>query len=129
MLYSLEPGLQRRFQQHGAYAIFEELKLVFQDHARVERYEVSDKFFSCKMEEIVLSVSTYSECLGCTTACLSWELISRMTRSLTDPPVASTKLQELCDELQYAGDGKDHSRGIFNAEISGRGDQKRTIKC
>ena len=31
--------------------MFEELKMVFQAHARVERYEVSDKFFSCKMEE------------------------------------------------------------------------------
>ena len=51
MLYSLETGLQRRFEQHGAYEMFQELKLVFQAHARVERYEVSDKFFSCKMEE------------------------------------------------------------------------------
>ena len=25
MLYSLEPGLQRRFEQHGAYEMFEEL--------------------------------------------------------------------------------------------------------
>src|SRR4051812_4951030 len=31
--------------------MFEELKLIFQAHARVERYDVSDKFFSCKMEE------------------------------------------------------------------------------
>ena len=31
--------------------MFEELKMVFQAHARVERYEVSDKFYSCKMEE------------------------------------------------------------------------------
>ena len=84
MLYSLEPGLQKRFEQHRAYEMFEELKMVFQAHARVERYEVSDKFFSSKMEKIVLSVSTYSECLGYTTACLSWELISRMTRSLTE---------------------------------------------
>ena len=51
MLYSLEPGLQKRFEQHGAYETFEELKMVFQAHARVERYEVSDKFYSCKMEE------------------------------------------------------------------------------
>ncbi|KAI5003145.1 hypothetical protein ZWY2020_030305 [Hordeum vulgare] len=29
MLYSLEMGLQRRFEQHGAYEMFEELKLVF----------------------------------------------------------------------------------------------------
>src|SRR3954469_24962794 len=51
MLYSLEPGLQKRFEKHGAYEMFEELKMVFQAHARVERNEVSDKFFSCKMEE------------------------------------------------------------------------------
>src|SRR3990172_1035968 len=51
MLYSLEPGLQRHFEHHGAYEMFQELKLVFQAHARVGRYEVSDKFFSCKMEE------------------------------------------------------------------------------
>ena len=31
--------------------MFQELKMVFQDHARVERYEVSNKFYSCKMEE------------------------------------------------------------------------------
>ena len=46
MLYSLEPGLQKRFEQHGAYEMFEELKMVFQAHARAERYEVSDKFYS-----------------------------------------------------------------------------------
>ena len=51
MLYNLEPGLQKRFEKHGAYEMFEELKLVFQAYARVERYDVSDKFFSCKMEE------------------------------------------------------------------------------
>src|SRR3954462_11542093 len=51
MLYNLEPGLQKRFEKHRAYEMFEELKMVFQAHARVERYEVSDKFYSCKMEE------------------------------------------------------------------------------
>ena len=51
MLYNLELGLQKRFEQHGAYEMFEDLKMVFQAHARVERYEVSDKFYSCKMEE------------------------------------------------------------------------------
>ena len=51
MLYSLELGLQKRFEKQGAYETFEELKLVFQAHARVERYDVSDKFYSCKMEE------------------------------------------------------------------------------
>ena len=30
MLYGLEPGLQRRFECHGAYEMFQELKLIFQ---------------------------------------------------------------------------------------------------
>ena len=50
MLYDLEPGLQRRFERHGAYEMFQELKL-YQANARIERYEVSNKFYSCKMEE------------------------------------------------------------------------------
>ena len=51
MLYDLESGLQRRFERHGAYAMFQELKLVFQTHAHVERYETFDKHFAYKMEE------------------------------------------------------------------------------
>ena len=51
MLYGLEPGLQKHFERHEAYAMFQELKLVFQTHARVERYETSDKHFAYKMEE------------------------------------------------------------------------------
>src|SRR5215216_6085501 len=31
--------------------MFQELKLLFQANARVEIYEVSNKFYSCKMEE------------------------------------------------------------------------------
>ena len=31
--------------------MFQELKLIFQENARIERYEVSNKFYSCKMEE------------------------------------------------------------------------------
>src|SRR6266511_2678830 len=31
--------------------MFQELKLIFQANARVERYEISNKFYSCKMEE------------------------------------------------------------------------------
>ena len=31
--------------------MFQELKLVFQTHARVERYETSNKYFAYKMEE------------------------------------------------------------------------------
>ena len=51
MLYGLEPGLQRHFEHHGAYEMFQELKLIFQANARIERYEVSNNFYSCKMEE------------------------------------------------------------------------------
>ena len=51
MLYDLEPGLQKCFERHGAYKMFQELKLIFQTHARVERYETSDKYFAYKMEE------------------------------------------------------------------------------
>ena len=51
MLYGLEPGLQRRFERHGAYEMFQDLKLIFQENARIERYEVSNKFYSCNMEE------------------------------------------------------------------------------
>ena len=51
MLYGLEPGLQNCFELHGAYEMFQELKLVFQTHARVERYETSDKYFAYKVEE------------------------------------------------------------------------------
>ena len=68
MLYSLEPGLQKRFERHGAYEMFEELKMVFQAHARVERYEVSDKFFSCKMEENSSVSEHILRMLGYTTA-------------------------------------------------------------
>ena len=51
MLYGLEPGLQRRFECHGAYELFQEWKLIFEANARVEIYEVSSKFYSCKVEE------------------------------------------------------------------------------
>ena len=50
MLYGLEPGLQKHFERHGAYEMFQELKLVFQTHVRLERYETSDKYFAYKME-------------------------------------------------------------------------------
>ena len=51
MLNGLEPGLQKRFERYGAYEMLQELKLVFQTHAHVERYETSDKYFAYKMEE------------------------------------------------------------------------------
>ncbi len=41
---------QRHFERHGAYEMFQELKFIFQANARIERYEVSNKFYSCKRE-------------------------------------------------------------------------------
>ena len=70
MLYGLEPGFQKCFERHGAYKMFQELKLVFQTHARVERYEISDEYFAYKMEENsstsehVLKMSEYYNCLN-----------------------------------------------------------------
>ena len=69
MLYGLEPGLQKRFEHHGAYEMFQELKLIFQAHARVRGMKSPDKFFSCKMEENssvsehVLRMSGYAQSL------------------------------------------------------------------
>ena len=57
MLYGLEPGLQKRFECHGAYEMFQELELVFQTHARVERYETSDKYFAKRWSRIAQRVS------------------------------------------------------------------------
>ena len=51
MLNGLEQGLRKHLECPGAYEMFQELKLVFQTHARVERYETSDKYFAYKMEE------------------------------------------------------------------------------
>ena len=31
--------------------MFQDMKLIFQENTRIERYEVSNKFYSCKMEE------------------------------------------------------------------------------
>ena len=67
MLYGLAPGLQRHFERHGAYEMFQELKLIFQANARIERYEVLLSSTAVKWRRIVLSVNTYSECLGTTT--------------------------------------------------------------
>ena len=70
MLHGIEPGLQNRFESHGAYKMFQEQKLVFQTHARVERYETYDKYFAYKMEENsstsehVLRMSEYYNCLN-----------------------------------------------------------------
>ena len=64
MLYGLEPGLQKCFERHGAYKMFQELKLVFHTHARVERYETSDSTLPTRWRRIAQLVSMCSKCLG-----------------------------------------------------------------
>jgi hypothetical protein len=50
MLFSMEPELQNCFEKYrGPYEILEELKTMFQTQARSERYEISEKFFNCKI--------------------------------------------------------------------------------
>ena len=44
MLYGLEPGLQKCFERHRSYKMFQELKLVFHTHARVERLPLTVLF-------------------------------------------------------------------------------------
>ena len=75
MLNGLESGLQKRFERHEAYEMLQELRLVFQTRARVERYETSDKYFAYKMEENSSAVSMCLDCLGTTIAWIKWELI------------------------------------------------------
>ena len=68
MLYSLEPGLQKRFEQHGAYEMFEELKMVFKLMPGSRDMKSPTSSIVVRWRKIVLSVSTYSKCLGCITA-------------------------------------------------------------
>ena len=69
MLYGLELGLKKCLERHGAYEMFQELKMIFQTHARVKRYETFDKYFAYKMEENcsasehVRRMSEYYNCL------------------------------------------------------------------
>src|SRR6266480_6595686 len=52
MLYAMEPELQNRFEDFdGPFEIVDELKTMFQTQVHAERYEISEKFFTCKMEE------------------------------------------------------------------------------
>ena len=64
MLYGLEPGLQRRFERHGAYEMFQELKLIFQANARLRDMQSPISSIAARWRRIVLSVNIYSKCLG-----------------------------------------------------------------
>ena len=93
MLYGLEPGLQKRFERHGAYKMFQELKLLFQTHARVERYETSDKYFAYKMEENSSSSEHVLRMSG------NFNRLNQVGAWLTEFSSHITKLLELRDEL------------------------------
>jgi hypothetical protein len=58
MLASMEPELQRRFEDWGPYETITELKGMFQQQARAERFEISQALLDCKMAE-GSSVSTH----------------------------------------------------------------------
>ena len=79
--------------------MFQELKLVFQTHARVERYETSDKYFAYKMEENssankhVLRMSEYYNLLNQVGVNLRDKIV------IESSLVTITKLLELRDEL------------------------------
>ena len=68
MLYSLEPGLQKRFEKHGAYEMFEELKWFFKLMPGSRDMKSPTSSIAVRWRKTVLSVSTYSLCLGCITA-------------------------------------------------------------
>ena len=64
MLYGLESGLRRRFECHGAYEMFQELKLIFQANARMRDMKSPISSIAARWRRTVLSVSIYSKCLG-----------------------------------------------------------------
>jgi hypothetical protein len=58
MLTSMIPDLQKDLEHHGAYDMLAQLKEMFQQQARTERFETVRALHACKMEE-GQSVSTY----------------------------------------------------------------------
>ena len=91
MLYAMEADLRKRFESLNAYEIITELKAIFAPQATVERNEVSEAFFSAKMEEHnsmsehVVKMSDYVHCLNDLDFKIPDELaIDRVLRSL--PP-------------------------------------------
>ena len=51
MLAAMEPELQKRFKNWGPFETINELKGMFQQQARAERYEISQALLDCKMAE------------------------------------------------------------------------------
>ena len=65
MLNGLESGLQRRFERHGPYEMFQELKLIFQANTlRDMKSPTSSIAKRCR--RIAQEVSMCLDCLGTT---------------------------------------------------------------
>ena len=70
MLNGLESGLQRRFERHGPYEMFQELKLIFQANTRVEDMKSPTSSIAKRWRRIaqtsehVLRLSGYFNCLN-----------------------------------------------------------------
>ena len=73
--------------------MFQELKLVFQAHARVERYETSDKYFAYKMVENSSASEHVLRMSGC------YNRLNQVGVNLPDKIVIDRVLQSL--SLRY----------------------------
>jgi hypothetical protein len=51
LLSSMEPELQKHLEDWGPFETINELKNLFQQQARAERYEISQALIDCKMAE------------------------------------------------------------------------------
>ncbi|XP_019057733.1 PREDICTED: coiled-coil domain-containing protein 103-like [Tarenaya hassleriana] len=49
MLGTISPELQRQFEGVNAFGLLEQLKIMFQEHARVEKYNTLKNLLACRM--------------------------------------------------------------------------------
>ena len=75
MLYDLESGLQRCFERHGAYEMFQELKLIFHQMPELRDMKYPTSSIAKKWRRIAQLVSICSDCLSTSIAWIKWELI------------------------------------------------------
>ena len=79
--------------------MFQELKFIFEKNARIKRYETSDKFYACKMQENgavsehIVRMSGYHNHLTQLGVNLPDDCV------IESSSITATKLQELRDEL------------------------------
>ena len=68
MLYGLEPGLQKCFERHGAYEMFQEMKIGISDSCPCRGMRPQTNTSPKRWRRIAQLVSMCSECLGTTIA-------------------------------------------------------------